>query len=53
MSAAGPLQGARRDDAGRVRLFGPSDPAQAGSEPRASAPSRGSAGHEVTSVGAI
>ena len=53
MSAAGPSQGATRDGTGRARLFGPSEPAQAGSEPRASAPSGGSAAHEVASVGAI
>ena len=49
MSAAGPSQGAKREDAGRVRLFGPSDPAQAGAEPQASA--RGSAAHAVASMG--
>ncbi len=47
MSAAGPSQGAKRDDAGRERLFGPSDPAQAGPEPRASAPSGGSEPHAM------
>ena len=39
MSAAGPSQGAKRGDAGGERLFSPSEPAQAGSEPLASAPS--------------
>jgi UDP-N-acetylmuramyl tripeptide synthase len=52
VSTAGPSQGARRDDAARVRLFDPSAPAQAGSEPRVSAPSGGSAAHGVASVGA-
>ncbi len=51
VSGAGPSQAARHDDARRVRLFGPSDPAQAGSEPRASAPSGGSEPHAVGSVG--
>jgi len=51
LSAAGPPQGARRDGTGGARLFGPSDPAQACSEPRASAPSGGRAAHAVASVG--
>ena len=42
VSSAGPSQGVRRGDARRVRLFSPSNPAQAGLEPRASAPSGGS-----------
>ena len=53
MSAAGPSQGAKRGDAGGERLFSPSEPAQAGSEPRPSAASGGSAAHEVASVGAM
>jgi hypothetical protein len=50
IAAAGPCLGAKRDDAARVRLFGPSAPAQAGAEPRASAPSGGSAAHAVASL---
>jgi len=53
MSAAGPSQGARHDGTGRARLCGPSKPAQAGSEPRASAPSGGSEDTLVPSVGAV
>jgi len=53
MSGAGPSQAAKRDGTGRARLFGPSEPAQAGSEPRASAPSGGSAVHAVTNVGEL
>jgi 3-methylcrotonyl-CoA carboxylase alpha subunit len=53
MSAAGPPQGAKQGAARRSSLFGPSSPAQAGLEPRVSAPSGGSAAHEVASVGAF
>ena len=53
MSAAGPPQGAKHGAAGHSSLFGPSSPAQAGLEPRASAPPGGSEVHAVPSVGAL
>jgi 8-oxo-dGTP diphosphatase len=51
LSAAGPSRGAKRAGTGRARFFGQSEPAQAGSEPQASARSGGSEDAPAPSVG--